>query len=715
MTSKNLYFRLMKEDLKSRLWAAALIGLVFFFQFPVVAAMSAGRLKESSDYGKAVLRYGENMQTLVSFSFGFTVFLVMVIALICGMSSFSYLNSKKKVDFYHALPVKRETLYVANFLNGILIMAVPYAVMLGIGVVIAISNGANASMMWSTALSGYGLSMVYYFLLYSMVIIAVMLAGNLVISFLGVVVFCSFMPMATTITLAYFSEFFHTFSYWMYEGIAETGIRLSPFAEYIWQVGKYSQAMEGYLSGYKLFPSVIISLLVSAVLAVLGGILYKKRPSEAAGKAMAFAISKPIIRIAITMLSAMGMGLFFWSMQSHTGWAIFGILWGAVIAHCVIEIIYHFDFKKLFANYLQLAGCVVVAFLLLIIFRYDCFGYDRYIPAESKVKEAAVNTAVLNDWTSYGQAVENNDGSISWESSGSQRYVFAHMKGLSISDARALAEIGVEWMSDDQVEADYQNYTGVDIQYTLKSGRKVYRSYNIPVEPNQEILETMYKRPEYKNGTYPVLSATPEQVVQVVYREMGKDKHLRQLTEADKAELLQVYQEDFRELTMATMQQEMPVGLIRFADAIETEVYRTLSEDDAGYYNYYSVESRNYYPVYSSFHNTIAILGKHGIIPGDVAEQLEVSGIRIVNYSKTDDNYNPMDLFIYEPEEIERMKSVLAPANMQHYNSLIPMENNLEVEMTYKDADGYDQSIMMIFFKNQIPEYVKLRLTNEDD
>ena len=44
MTSRNLYSKLMKEDLKNRLWAVALIGLVFFFAFPVVAAFQAGDL-----------------------------------------------------------------------------------------------------------------------------------------------------------------------------------------------------------------------------------------------------------------------------------------------------------------------------------------------------------------------------------------------------------------------------------------------------------------------------------------------------------------------------------------------------------------------------------------------------------------------------------------------------------------------------------------------
>ena len=44
MTSKNLFFKLMKEDLKRRIWAAALLSLGFFFFYPVVAAERSGSM-----------------------------------------------------------------------------------------------------------------------------------------------------------------------------------------------------------------------------------------------------------------------------------------------------------------------------------------------------------------------------------------------------------------------------------------------------------------------------------------------------------------------------------------------------------------------------------------------------------------------------------------------------------------------------------------------
>lgn len=111
--------------------------------------------------------------------------------------------------------------------------------------------------------------------------------------------------------------------------------------------------------------------------------LYKKRPSEGAGKSLVFLISKPLIRIAVTITSGMAGAMFGWSIQSRLGWTLFFLVCGAIISHCVIEIIYHADFKKLFSNRIQLAGCVTAGVAMVLVFRYDMVGYDRsklYIP-----------------------------------------------------------------------------------------------------------------------------------------------------------------------------------------------------------------------------------------------------------------------------------------------------------------------------------------------
>ena len=68
MTSKNLFFKLMKEDLKRRIWAAALLSLGFFFFYPVVAAFTAGEIREYVNYAKGLAEYENNLVEWLSFS-----------------------------------------------------------------------------------------------------------------------------------------------------------------------------------------------------------------------------------------------------------------------------------------------------------------------------------------------------------------------------------------------------------------------------------------------------------------------------------------------------------------------------------------------------------------------------------------------------------------------------------------------------------------------
>ena len=94
MTSRNLFFKLMKEDLKRRLWVVTLIGLGCFFMYPVAAAFMAGSIEEYAPYFERGMQvYKRNLESLLSFESGLTAFGMTVAALICGLSSFSYLIS----------------------------------------------------------------------------------------------------------------------------------------------------------------------------------------------------------------------------------------------------------------------------------------------------------------------------------------------------------------------------------------------------------------------------------------------------------------------------------------------------------------------------------------------------------------------------------------------------------------------------------------------
>ena len=128
MTSASLFFKLQKEDLKRRIWVAALLFLGFFFAYPVNLALTMENAANSQfamyngytplvntgtpEYLAKVLEYKTKaVVDLVSYGNVMPLFLMVTAAVVIGAAGFAYLHNQKKVDFYHSIPVRREMLY----------------------------------------------------------------------------------------------------------------------------------------------------------------------------------------------------------------------------------------------------------------------------------------------------------------------------------------------------------------------------------------------------------------------------------------------------------------------------------------------------------------------------------------------------------------------------------------------------------------------------
>ncbi len=777
MTSRNLFFKLMREDLKRRIWAVALLSLGFFLFYPVVAAFTAGEIKEYMDHAKGVASYETGLVRWLSFNCGMTVFFMMLSSLICGLSSFSFLNSKSKVDFYHGIPVRREKLFAVNFLDGIFILTVPYGICQVLAVLVGISNGANGMRLWQVALAAYGLHITYFILMYATVVVAAMMTGHLVIGFLGAVVFASYMPMAVGILVGYFSSFFKTYASYLpgifSERILMYGIRMSPAAEYIYQLGIRNG--QQYQVPVSMAVPVLVAWVVSLCLAVLACVLYRKRPSEAAGKAMAFSVSCPVIRILLTILSAMGLGLFFYVVRSSMGWGIFGIVFGGGICHCVVEIIYHFDFRKLFSHKLQLVCCLAVSVLIMMVFRFDLLGYDRYLPKAGQIREASVNVDSLADWVSYGYTQQYPDGHYEWVDEYSLREnVMKNMKYHDTENLLALASAGIESLEENDSFGSYVDswsvadsnvvWSTVEICYTLNSGRKVSRIYHMPIssERVQPIIWRLYENEDYQKGVFPLLSLTADQVSSVRFRgEYAKDDSKKQeicmdtLSEQEKAQFLETYQREFQAMTVERMENEAPVGLIRFCKPADDEAMDWWERQEAlgdraeewyrknGRYGSWArndLWDRDFYPVYPSFTETIRLLEDQGVSCGGYLDGLDVRAVRVElddsfvrGYQEYIGNMDPeffdeeyeelrpeIRFHIRDKEKVSELRQVLVSRALCYYNPFYRAEelkvclmawepeSGEDLDKSYEDGEegNWNVSVPVSFPEGRVPGYI---------
>lgn len=695
MTSKNLFFKLLKEDLKRRIWTIALSVLAFFLFLTVALAISIGNY--DPDYF-AKEQIAENIAGMIGPQYLIVSFITIAGALICGLSSFFYLHSRKKVDLYHSIPVRREMLFAVSYLNGLLIYLVPYIINVLLCFVILQMNGLMSLDRLLVAFTAVGINLLYYCLIYTLAIIAVMLTGNIVVSCLGTAVFLVYGPVLMGIKVMYCTEFFKT-----YAGDRSDSVILkflSPLGSYLYAANPRS------LGDYQMdHTSIIKTVLITVVLLLFALFLYKKRPSEAAGKAMAFSVSKPIIKFLLVLPSALLGGIIFRqiSANSSTGWFIFGLVFVFIVSGAIIEIIYNFDVRCAFGRkrHMLINGVVVAA--IVCIFQFDVFKFDLYIPDESIIESMSVSISGLDSNLNY---LERESNGNSYEYVGRDTYQLQHMKITDFGAAYTLAGIGITEAKDNR-EINMEDYYTYRIKYSLKNGRIVYRNYNLNLEESYDLLKDVFINEEYKKAHYPIYTWEADDLLNVSCSSMTGDK-VFSLNDEEKQELLDIYRAELMGLTLDEITAGQPDATIVFW----LKDGNTLKQ--RGDY------SSSYY-VYSQFTKTKEFLKAHGFDTSIRVGTQDVKSITVNNYQISKDGYNVYQqeyattekelepsVTYTDKEQIEEILPLVIDSDYYwNFRSLFKCDRNLEVHLVVQTDDYGNEFSYSCFFKDSIPDFVK--------
>ncbi len=687
MISRNLFFNLMGEDIKRRLWAVTLTFLLFFFSLPVTIAMVLGDFVKSEREKVYII---SELQHFLGFQNGWMVFLIMILSVIMGVTSFSYLHSRQKVDFYHGIPVNRKHLFWANYTNGILIVAAAYGINIILTLGVAAAYAIPPAKIIGTVLSGFLFFLLHYAMIYAVTVLAMIMTGSVIVGILGTAVFEGYFTALLLVLQGCYGYFFHT-SY-------KSGEEL--FLPYLKNSSPYAIFISNVAANRVTVSEILIVMVLFILFTFLCLFLYKKRGSESAKKAMAFKISMPLIRIPIVVLSALFGSFFFYMIRSDTGWAVFGLLCGMFLSHCVIEIIYHFDFRKLFSNWKQMIASALVAALVFAGFQLDLFGYDSYIPQESSIESMAVSLRNNNNWVSYGEAVLDGQGEYHWEYESADDYIFNYMKLKDSKAAYSIVKKAVksnsrrDWVGIRSQAWSTGSYD-FSVKYTLKNGKDVYRSYSIDESEIREELTQLYEDPAFIQAVYPVFSQTAENTAAVrVTRGSQSSIVSRDRNGTDKAmteKLLLAYQKDFGQLTVETMTKENPVASIQFMTRMQAEADST-REGNQNSWQYSDVTSRGYYPVYPSFANTIELLKECQL---DTDSWTSIGEINEINIDLSSYYY---DKPVYETKSTQNYKitdpqviaQIMEAAAIEEYAGMNPFGiwNTERVSFTVNSSTG---------------------------
>lgn len=377
MASKNQFLKLFKEDMKRRTLSIVLSCIVEFLLFPVgTLFFFQTEIGDVQRDLRQILYFIEEPIRMAS------VLIAVCGAIICAYSGFSYLFHKTEVDFYHSLPFNRRKQFAVRYINGYLVYFVPFLVFLLISLPIYMVNMAGFSPSFvSVFLYNILYANLIFLIVYNLVILGSMLTGN--ISNAGVM--SLFLGLYTTVTAflidGYMATFLDTYRNNDLK-LIETAKRFSPLF-YIQKI------LEG---GYEL-PSVILIVFML----LLSYFLYVNRKMEKAGMGGIYPKVVIVVRFCITVFTGLGLGMVFASGNHSSAWLLFGVIFGSVVAHVLINALFNMTIKDALKGKRFLAIAGLSGILIALAIRYDCFGYDRYLPSKSSVKSVSLEIGGLGN------------------------------------------------------------------------------------------------------------------------------------------------------------------------------------------------------------------------------------------------------------------------------------------------------------------------------
>lgn len=729
MISKNLFFKLIKQDFKKRIWCPILIFVLCFLGLEVRMLMDMERfIRNPGARSYNIVTY------IREYFFGREALtmsiIVCLIAFLCGISGYAYLHSKVQLDLYHSLPVSRTQFFWARYLSGILQFFIPFVINVVVCAGIAVGRKAFAADSIPAIVSFIGIELIIFILTYSVTVIATGLTGNIIISILGTGVLFAYSTGIELLIYLMSARFFDTYT--VYNSRAHFALN-----DKIWCFSPLSMIMKFFSSPnnttmedaqkfFKYDTSYVWVLVVAAILfSLLAYVIFMKRASEAAGKSIAFRVAEPIIKTMVVIPGAFFAGFFFCSISYNTdtdGWFLFGVIFGFFVICILMEIIYRMDLRGALMHKKQFLFNAACTAFVFAIFRYDITGFDTYVPVDGQMQSCAVSI----DLMPLRQEIEMNDFGSHYLSASQYRMANMKLQGNpSVMElARKAAKEQLAYHQFDYYEgieesSEYietlerqQNYRYIDFGFRLLNGKTIYRKYTIDLADADTVrlLSDIFNDYNYKIGATPVFNDGWKIAFDSVICENNFMTSNITLTPEKQSKLIETYQKEYTKLTLDAVMHTLPVGTVDFRVRNRSDKYRDSS---------YSGDMC----IYPQFTETIALIKEYGfdMLENPTAEDVDFIQVRKEGaVSPYSDQYgNPItmtDILLeeetkqYKYTDKEQIQQILENIvcdrfywQIHNYADLFEKRYSIEIQFNQNGQDNYNG---YKFIKGQIPSFV---------
>lgn len=615
MTSKNLFWAKWMENIRRRGWTFALCFVVLFFG--MTAACLIGLSSESS-YLNSLKAQGaqeiliaqsrERMQTffLHAVSFGTQFHAISgCFAVLFAIQGFSFLYSRKKMDFYQSVPVSVPKRYALIWGNGILAYAVSYLINLILCWIGGFLFGAVTPEGMAQSAVAFFVNILAFTAMYQLALVAVMLSGNALCALLGCAVLFFYEGAVRLLLSGLKSAFFFSYCSADKERLMDLPwltpwIGYQDFCSRVLYQGGSIIGMTGRDSWCGALLTEILALAAgAAVFGLLAWALFRRRKAESYHQSLAFEWMKPALEILLVIPFALACGVLAGRASGDFGLFLFGgAALGALLGHGLIRLVYERDLKAVLSGRIPALCCLAGSVGLLCVFRFDLTGFDSWLPKRESVESVAFSQEREQVQFGWKQLAEDGNGS---------RDILKEMSSRDPETIDALISMISTWQEEERSSKagetpgeSWENKSIWTVRWQLTDGRAVYRRFYVSRERTPEELDTVMRDAAYQDSRYQIYEeAMAENVGQMrISYSTGSREYFYTM---DGGQLLEALKEDFRSYGSDLIAGGLPCGMLEFTLPARE---RQGGEDWDFTWSY---------PVYESFSKTRQLLAQNGI------------------------------------------------------------------------------------------------------
>lgn len=403
--------------------------------------------------------------------------------LVCAMAVFSYLYSSRSACMMHALPLRREALFLTQYLAGLSFLLLPQLAVFALTAATEAALGCLALwplVQWLLVQSGLCL------FFYSFAVFCAMFTGHLAALpvFYGVLNILAF--VMTSLTEAECSLFLYGFQsfpspVWEFADYLSPPIALSRAVSLTYQNEIPSLYQPGLVAVYA---------AVGAALAIAALLLYRSRHIESAGDVVAVKLVRPLFKYGVALCAGLTGGMFTYELLSGLsdltlmGWILF---WG-LAGYFAAEMLLRKSFRVLAAwkGAVPLAAVIV---LLSLSVHYDWYGFEDRVPQADQVTAVTLNglhSAPYDDGQGRGLTLEDPEQIA--------LVLQLHRAALALEEENREEESDpqgyTEYLYEESDPQGYTEYLYLDLHYELADGTALERGYSaLPIVESDRGVE----------------------------------------------------------------------------------------------------------------------------------------------------------------------------------------------------------------------------------